>query len=508
MKRVILSFVFLILISCTLSAQVMRIIQKDGTEYQYNAKEIDYIDFEPALEYKDPETIFTALWNYMVAYQTSHDTFGYMSIVHATDMMCEDIAMAGFHWFGYDYDFDNRLGDSRRTNANWSFFYRVIELSNYIIKRYPESSKKNEMIYLGQALAIRAFSLLYLVQLYQFPTAADGSVNGAAPGVPIILTTSDRKSNNETYTKAEIESLKGRNTVADVFAHIESDLIRAITLLEESGYKRYDKQTIDDQVAYGILARFYLLAGKWQEAANAAAKARKGYEFAAANCLDGFVSVFNPEWMWGFNHDTETQTTFASFFSQISSLAPGYCGLGYNTNLIDARLYSLIPNDDVRKQQFNSPEGNPYASTTGAQYPYANIKFGHVVDWSEDYMYMRAPEMVLIEAEAYCRMGNTAKAAEVMYDLMDSRQPSWRGLHPTVDLEEILLQRRIELWGEGFGYFDLKRNNKGIDRNYAGSNHREGFKHAVPARDPRWIYQIPQSVIKENDHISESDQNP
>ena len=72
----------------------------------------------------------------------------------------------------------------------------------------------------------------------------------------------------------------------------------------------------------------------------------------------------------------------------------------------------------------------------------------------------------------------------------------------------MLLQRRIELWGEGFSYFDLKRNNKGIDRNYEGSNHLAGKMHTIPAFDVRWTYQIPQSEMQENSHIQDSEQNP
>lgn len=453
---------------------------------------------------KNPSVFLNGLWSWMVAYQSSHDTFGVLSTLHATDMMGEDIAMAGFHWFGYDYDFDNREYNYRRTSSNWSCFYTMIAKANEIISLYPAVNTADVEALVGQALTIRGYSYLNLIQLYQFPTGPNGGIDREKPGVPLMLTSADGVS------EEEIDKLKGRNTVGVILDQVEKDLIKATQYLEESGYERAagDKNNIDAHVANGVLARYYLLAEKWQQAADAAAKARAGYHFAAANCLDGFVTVTNPEWMWGFNHDTETQTTFASFFSQISSLAPGYCGLGYNTNLIDARLYSKIPADDVRKQQFNGPEGNPNASTTGAQYPYANIKFGHVADWSEDYVYMRAPEMVLIEAEAYARMGKEDKAADVLAELMDARQPTWRALHDKCSVEEVLLQRRIELWGEGFSFYDLKRNNRGVDRTYEGSNHLAGYLHKVEARDVKWIYQIPQAEIQENDHIEESEQNP
>ena len=47
------------------------------------------------------------MWSWQVEYTYNHDTFGLMSVLLAKEMMSEDIAIAAFHFFGYDYDFDN-----------------------------------------------------------------------------------------------------------------------------------------------------------------------------------------------------------------------------------------------------------------------------------------------------------------------------------------------------------------------------------------------------------------
>ena len=73
--------------------------------------------------------------------------------------------------------------------------------------------------------------------------------------------------------------------------------------------------------------------------------------------------------------------------------------------------------------------------------------------------------------------------------------------------EEVWHQRRIELWGEGFSFFDLKRLNKGIDRAYAGNNHLPGYQLVVPALAKTWIYQIPNREMQENKALTEDDQN-
>ena len=468
----------------------------------------EYLDKEAAGEAagKNPDVFLNGMWSWMVSFgqtSTSHDDFGYMGSLHATDMMSEDICMGASHWFNYDYQLDNRMYNYRRVNCHWTNFYTMIAKANEIISLYPNGGETvSQKGLLGQAKTIRGLAYLHLIQLFQNPTAADGSVDASKPGVPLMFTEADGK------TEEEIAAAKGRNTVADVFALIESDLTSAVELLG-AGYSRGgNKNYIDASVANGVLARYYLLSKQWSNAAAAANKARQGYTLMPANATglyDGFVTVNNVEWMWGFAHTTETQTTYASFFSMISNLAPGYAGMNLAPRLIDARLYSQIPDTDFRKAWFNGPEGSRQA-TEAASLPYANIKFGHVSDWTNNYMYMRAAEMVLIEAEAYAHMGQEAQAAQVLKVLMDAREPGWDKVTVTVD--DIHLQRRIELWGEGFAYYDLKRLNKGIDRTYEGNNHLAGYKLAVPARDVRWTYQIPQSEMQENTMLTEDDQNP
>lgn len=223
------------------------------------------------------------------------------------------------------------------------------------------------------------------------------------------------------------------------------------------------------------------------------------------------MHIDNPEWMWGFDHNAETTTLHESFFSHISNLADGYAGLNYAPRLIDKRLYDGIPATDARKQWFQSdpatitPAITPAEKATAWKLPYANLKFGHNGDFTMDYLYMRASEMVLIEAEALAQQNKGAEAATVLKELLSQRDTAWNAASVTVD--DVWQQRRIELWGEGFAMFDLKRLHKGIDRNYDGSNHYMSAKLTIPAGDKRWIYRIPQSEIQENPDISEADNN-
>jgi len=446
--------------------------------------------------------IYSMLVQYDLVY-TNHDAFGFMSILHSTDMMSEDIVQVKSTHFTYDYILDNRGETYRRTKIDWIYLYSAISSANIVLNMTdPATTSESIKASRGQVLALRGMAYYYLIQLYQHnygvTTAAD------RPGVPMYFAANEGKANRLQ-----------RVPVTEVYAQIESDLTAAVSNL--NGWKRANKNQIDYYVANGLLARYYMLSEQWSKAATAAVTAASGFEImSTADLHDGFMNLENGEWMWGFNHNASTETRYASFFSHISDVTPGYAGLEYGARLIDKRLYDAIPATDERKKLFQgasqiynadalSTSSMGTTTATAWKLPYASLKFGWDGNWTMDYPYMRAAEMVLIEAEALAHQGKNAEAATALKKLMVKRDPAWNQSSVTVD--EIWMQRRIELWGEGFAYFDLKRLNKGIDRTYVGTNHRTDAQKIVLAGDKRWIYQIPQTEVLENSEIDESDNN-
>lgn len=450
---------------------------------------------------QNPDVFLNGVWSWMIQYESdNHDLYGIMSYFMCTQLMGEDIARNnGQTNYIFDYQLDYREEQWNRTGTFWRSFYTLISKSNEIISLYSNGANStSEKGLLGQAYAIRGMAYTYLIQIYQDYLSTDGSFKNDAPGVPVIYNAADGK------TAEEMEAAKGRNTVGLVIEEAGKDLEKAVELLG-AGYERPSKNYIDAHVANGLLARYYLLTQQWQKAADAANAARQGYPIMGNEDLHaGFNDLSNSEWMWGFKHTTETATGYCSFFSHMDSGYTGYGGL-WGAFLIDKRLYDQIPATDYRKSLFTGPNGDSTQPRHAAD-AYANVKFKAKTSWLCDYMYMRAAEMVLIEAEAYAHLGQNGKAAEVLKVLMANRQPDWN--ESSVTVEDVYLQRRIELWGEGFTYFDLKRLNKGIDRNYEGSNHYTGYKLTVPAHDVRWTFQLPLREIQENFNISEEDQNP
>ncbi|MGO1521825.1 MAG: RagB/SusD family nutrient uptake outer membrane protein, partial [Sphingobacterium sp.] len=145
----------------------------------------------------------------------------------------------------------------------------------------------------------------------------------------------------------------------------------------------------------------------------------------------------------------------------------------------------------------------------GARYPYMTQKFllADPSNSAGDLVFMRAAEMYLIEAEAKANLQQDVQARELLNELIETRDPKYAiTLSGDALLEEILMQRRLELWGEGFRFYDLKRLNQSLNRR--GSNHNTTLAQvmSVAVGDARWQFLIPQGEIDRTLGVVE--QNP
>ena len=76
-------------------------------------------------------------------------------------------------------------------------------------------------------------------------------------------------------------------------------------------------------------------------------------------------------------------------------------------------------------------------------------------------------------------------------------------------MDEILFQRRVDLWGEAGRIFDLQRLGLGYKRDYEGSNHTQMVQNKnTDTASPLFIFPLPQSEIDGNENITDADQNP
>ena len=438
------------------------------------------------------------------------DQAGHGSVMINMEMLGEDLVnnSTASSWFMDTYRWLAHRDEQHPTvDFVYRFYYKIIANANMIIANIDgatgEQTQKNYIK--GQALAYRAWAHHQLVQIFAERYAA-GTANSQL-GVPLMLT----------------NSMEGqpRATVAEVYSQINKDLDEAIVLLD--GFDRTSRANLDmsakshinQSVAKGLKARVALTMQDWTNAAKFASEARQGTKEALglmsnAEYLQGFNSTTNSEWMWGSRQIQDQTTYFYSFFA-FMSLNFSSSNIRANPKSINSKLYEQISATDVRKQLWD-PTGTAFTvpASNFSKYPYMNRKFlsgGGPNSSIGDVPYMRAAEMYLIEAEAKARLGQ-GDAADVLYTLASNRDPEYVRSSNTGQalVDEIMIQRRVELWGEGFRFFDLKRTNSDLDR--TGSNHNTttaGNKMFVAAGDKAWQWLLPRREINPNPAII---QNP
>lgn len=325
-----------------------------------------------------------------------------------------------------------------------------------------------------------------------------------------------------------------RATVAEVYAQIMSDLNTAISLLESSSMERADKRYVDAAVAYGLRARVNLVMNNWADAASDAQKAislHNGEPYSRAEVsVPTFTDIEDASWMWGVlvaETDRTVTTGICNFPSHMGSLNYGYASVGA-WRCISKVLYNSIPATDVRKGWFLDENGQS-ANLSAAQQkyisgaaladdesplPYIQVKYGCYNDViyqsvnASDIPLMRVEEMYLILAEAQAMSGSASTGAATLQNFVSTyRDPSYTCTASSAEAvqEAVWQQRRIELWGEGFSYFDIMRLKKGIDRRGAGFE--AAYVYNINAGDDVLVFPIPTSEIEANALI-DTDTNP
>ncbi len=295
----------------------------------------------------------------------------------------------------------------------------------------------------------------------------------------------------------------------EVYTQITGDLDQAIKLLPDGGL-RSDKSQLDGSVAKGVYARVALVMNDWAKAAAMAKEARTGYSLMTAAQYGAGFKLTNDEWMWNSNISEEqcNGMSIISFFSHMDVTAQGYAYIGAYRSITKA-LYDKIPDDDVRKSVFADS-----ATAAKNKWPIATqLKFRleSQTSWFANLVYMRAAEMYLIEAEAQAH-GAPGNAQATLEEMVKTRYPAYTA--PSGGqalLDEIYLQRRIELWGEGFGLTDIQRLKTGLNRPTGEGNHEPAATSGVftlAPNSPMLLFKIPQSEMDANKAMTAADQNP
>ncbi|GHT47131.1 membrane protein [Bacteroidia bacterium] len=377
----------------------------------------------------------------------------------------------------------------------WRTYYQFILNANLILEaldgNFVDSPEPLAKYVRGEALCIRAWAHFNLVQLYAkrydaaTPNTQDGIIYRENSGIEPLA----------------------RISVAEVYTKINEDLDVAIPAL--AGYIPEDVNHYSQATAYGLKARVALAQQNYPVAAENAVKAITTAEAGGSKMLAP------DQLMFGFA-DIATKTKDALYASitlddQTVYFYSFYAYMGWNFNsssnrtgikCISSTTYDLMSETDLRRQWWD-PTGKAEVPT-GAVYNqrvYQHRKFTarSTANAVGEFAYMRLEEMYLTAAEAYARAGQNGPAQQYLTALLAQRDPGYTPSNTGAALvEEVMNNRRIELWGEGFRWFDLKR--LGLPVNRTGTNFASafcGFLTKAPNADG-WVFEIPNAELNNN----------
>jgi hypothetical protein len=484
-----------------------------------NTTPSDYIQDEQLFDnINNVKVALNGIYRMMYMQYSDQEEDGQAAMMISLDFLGEDIVQTAT---GTSYFRTIHQGSAHRSETTefvlftYRMYYRILANVNKLldgIDNVPNVPTAQLEAVKGELLGLRAFSHFMLVQLFgaryeKSPTNSDS----AAPldtddpiyalGIPLMTTYSDAP--------------QTRATVQVVYDQINSDLDDAIAFLQNAPARGIYRTHIDKSVAHGLKARVALTQQNWTAAALHANQARQGYQLMSNSAyLDGFSDMKNSEWMWGAHQLPEQLPTYGSFYSYMSANFNS-SHTRSNPKKINSKLYDVLPDTDVRKKLFcndvndyinfpgviNAATGQPEPSQVRARLMHKKFIVADPGVSAGDIPFMRAAEMYLIEAEALFKDGRDGDALDVLLILVKNRDPE---IDPTtIDIGDLAnyidIQRRVELWGEGFRFLDLKRKNEDMDRSDTGS--QTALAGSTVKRDAGstwWRFRIPRREMQAN----------
>lgn len=480
--------------------------------------------------------------------------WGYPCQMFFRDVTTADIPIATTAAYNYWSSVESGTDLRYPSYYTYNYYYHFIKSCNNLIGVInPETAQESSLHHLGCALTFRALCYLDLARLFEYQNTGISALDSkaeTAKGLTVSIVT-------EKSTEEELRN-NPRLPFYTMYRFILKDLNAAAKDLE--GYKPANGNYPSQQVAYGLLARFWLELGTRFDKTPADLQTQLAHEndadgfsalgiTSANDCFKkaseyarlaekGYTPMTQEEWtnpQTGFNTATNAWMLYTSistkeqegqFFCSLmgtvnseSSWAMPQYGQSYRE--IGSALYDKIGEKDWRKLSWIAPEDAGKApaekyraaadAKTFAMFPaYTNLKYRsrNISDLVEgmkcDMPMMRVEEMYFIDAEATAHTEGVAAGAKILENFMNSYRYTDGSYKCTASdissfTKELMVQKRIEFWGEGIVYFDFKRLKMPVVRT-ENSNYAELFQHDSNAGyvSPAMNYYIPEYAKNQN----------
>ncbi|MHC0441529.1 RagB/SusD family nutrient uptake outer membrane protein [Flavobacterium sp. 3-210] len=361
------------------------------------------------------------------------------------------------------------LADNVIIEGTYSRLYSMINAANTVIENIDKvKDPDRRAVMIGEANFLRSLAYFDLVRFFAKPYVA-GQANTQL-GVVIRP--------NAIYDFS-VDLSKERSTVDEVYKVIIDGLNLAYTNLPAENSFYADKYS-----AKALLARVYL-----QQQNYAAARD------AANDVIENSGHELSLKYADAFNHDTDkTEDVFAIQITKqtgVNDAVTFYASEGNGGRGGDFSIRNAYLN------KFSDPDDR-------AVFNYVNEDNGRLLtskftDQFGDLPIIRLAEMYLIRAESNLRTG-TSVGNTPLDDINIIRSRANADELTTVTVDDILLERQLELGMEGFLIHDIRRTKQSIDISTDGDG-----SEVLPYDSNRLVFPIP---LKEMDTNKKITQNP
>lgn len=379
---------------------------------------------------------------------------------------------------------DNRIGSHLDI---WVESYEIIALLNEVIEyaeKLPETPKAKAIW--GEALALRGLTYFHLARVYG--REPGHLVDGFDLCVPLIL-----KAFFYDGGPMGEEVYPARATVTEVWNQIEKDLTEGFALLKGNDDGLAPKR-MGSLAAQAILSRVYLYEGKWKECVEAS-------DYVTANApFDVYGGTYSDIFSKGeetifYLYFTNSENLGSSSLQSINGMmdsgldSEGYDigkGVGDADLCVAEELVALFDQkNDLRFNIFRK------AKINGEKVWWTKKFNGWLGAFGLDNVpVIRLSEVVLNRAEAQAELKKDAEALADVNEIRTKRGLEAVSLSGAELLNEILLQRRLELAQEGHRFFDLKRRGETITK--------PAGRIQVPYNDFRVVARISETQMDAN----------
>lgn len=391
-----------------------------------------------------------------------------------TAFISDEIDMTSKNLDSYDKDtfldlwlWNNVNPSGATTYFDWEKYYKMIFIANTVIENEKSitngtEAEINQIV--GEAYMMRAYNHFILVNLYALPYNSETATSST--GIPLKLNSS-------------MDEVLKPSSIAEVYASVLSDIDNAEKKLNvetwETGLNyRFNTLSVD-----ALRSRVYLYMGRWEDCYNASERV-----LSKKNELVDLVSGRTlPNAYNSSESIVALEMNMTSTYNNVDKLVP-------------KALYNLyLPGtQDQRARKFYKTEVGGYSLIKGGS--------------SEYRCSFRVGEIYLNAAEAALKNHHPEICKTLLLKLLEKRYQTAAYTQAEIDinamdddalLDEVYLQRQLELSYEGHRWFDIRRMEK--EKRPVLTREYEGQTYRIEDNYPELTIKIPDEAKEANPYL-------